>query len=906
MQNKNIQILSIEAKDLITKRYEVKKHPKFTGSLDDSIEVDKLRDLNKKIIKYNSKKKRYYSNDIITVTFEYSCKHNKDLSDEEFERVEQLEQTLSIVKKSKQKKEIKELLKLANRQINKKTIRNQIYKYGFNIIIDGKLQHFVRYKRSSGSARVGKCLFINDKYYKKMIDWSFAGIEHKENTEMDCSSMEAYISLPTSSCIDRFYLEPKNILLIEDGESTFTDTVMATRFINEIKDENGNVIDGDLDTNIETTKITNKIWDGESILDKSIFIENGYEDRAILQIRNRFFKGIGINTDIQKFFNDNNITEISQLNGKTIATDIKDIKLITTPSSVKYLKYGTFENWLKHIVTEWGICKYEKPQHHFNKMVQTHYQLINTLGMTMKETEEFLNDSVRYINYLKNDTTVLKYHLGMTAENYKEDCGDLNNINNSSDFILQMLERNDDFIKTKICSTFKRNLINSYISNIRKGHVLVNGNYSVVVSCPYEYLLQSIGKWNGDSILRPFECVSNKFDNNSEILAVRSPQPTMSNMCVFKNTKNDIINKYFNTNSNEVIYISSINNNVCELQSSMDFDGDAVLLTDNKYILMACKRLNEQIKIGNQTINRFLVPTDFTPKATIKRKYNWEDLSDVDIKCSSNKIGEIINLAQMLNSIYWDNKNNNKFSEKQLLELYKDICQLDILSCIEIDRCKKISPVNAKKELDKIRNKHYLKKGIISRNKEKKEVGIRPYFFKYLDGGKDYKFKRFECGMDYLEKVLDKNIEQKEYEENIPIVDLLIRCDENDTYRMTIKRLKDKVKNMRIEQQKIWSSDYNDKFIRCADIYKDTLESIKNIEINDKLLYSIFDRIHKSSFDEKYLEYKSIGKPLLHLLFDKDKKTFLKSIKVKKNISLLSKNLDGDIDLYGLKFSKIE
>ena len=52
MQNKNIQILSIEAKDLITKRYEVKKHPKFTGSLDDSIEVDKLRDLNKKIIKY--------------------------------------------------------------------------------------------------------------------------------------------------------------------------------------------------------------------------------------------------------------------------------------------------------------------------------------------------------------------------------------------------------------------------------------------------------------------------------------------------------------------------------------------------------------------------------------------------------------------------------------------------------------------------------------------------------------------------------------------------------------------------------------------------------------------------------------------------------------------------------------
>ena len=906
MQNKNIQILSIEAKDLITKRYEVKKSPKFTGSLDDSIEIDELNNLSKKIVKYNKKKKRYYSNDIITVTFEYSCKHDRDWTDEEFERVSQLQLASSLINDKEQKKEMKDISKLAERYMDKREIREQIYQYGFNIIIDGKLQHFVRYKRSGGSARVGKCLFINDKYSKKMLDWSFAGISNEVNSEMDCSSLEAYISLSTSSCIDRFYLEPKNILLIQDISSTFSDTVMATRLINEVKDENDNVIDGDLDTNVETTKITNKILDGENLLDKSIFEENGYEDKAILQVRNRLFKGIGINTDIQKFFRDNNITEISQLNGQTIATDIKDIKLITTPSSVKYLKYGTFENWLKHIVPEWGICKYEKPQHHFNGMVQTHYQLINTLGMTMEETKEFLSDSIRYINYLKNDVSVLKYHLGITSENYKDSFGELNNVNNSSDFILQMLEKNDDFVNTKICSNFRNELIKSYIKNVRKGHVLVNGNYSVVVSCPYEYLSQSIGKWNGDSLLKPFECVNSKFNEGDEILAVRSPQPTMANMCVFNNTKNATLDKYFNTSSNEVIYISSINNNVCELQSSMDFDGDAMLLTDNKYIVRACKRLNEQIKIDNTEISRFLVPTDFTPKVTINRKYNWKDLSDVDIKCSSNKIGEIINLAQMLNSVYWDKKNSGKYSEEELLELYKDICQLDILSCIEIDRCKKISPVNARKELDKIRNKHYLKKGTISRNKIKKEVGIRPYFFKYLDGGKDYKFKRFECGMDYLEKVLDNDIEKKEYEGNIPIVNLLVRCEENDTYRMTIKRLKDKVKNMRTEQQKIWSGDYSDKFLRCVDLYKDTLESISNIEVNDKLVYAIFNRIHKSNSDEKYSEYKSIGKSILQLLYDSNKNEFLKSIKVKQNKTLLKENLEGNIDLYGIKLSKIE
>ena len=97
-----------------------------------------------------------------------------------------------------------------------------------------------------------------------MIDWSFAGIEHGEGTSMDCAGMEAYISLPTSSAIDRFKLKPENILLISDCYSTFEDTVMATKFINEEYDSQGNIIGGDLYTDIETTKIKNNIADAYS------------------------------------------------------------------------------------------------------------------------------------------------------------------------------------------------------------------------------------------------------------------------------------------------------------------------------------------------------------------------------------------------------------------------------------------------------------------------------------------------------------------------------------------------------------------------------------------------------------------------------------------------------------------
>ena len=81
--NKNVQILSIEGKDLLTKNYKVNKNTIRKGSLDDSMEVDKIKTLGKKIIKLDKKKNRYYTDDVITVTFKYACKRDRDLTDEE-------------------------------------------------------------------------------------------------------------------------------------------------------------------------------------------------------------------------------------------------------------------------------------------------------------------------------------------------------------------------------------------------------------------------------------------------------------------------------------------------------------------------------------------------------------------------------------------------------------------------------------------------------------------------------------------------------------------------------------------------------------------------------------------------------------------------------------------------------
>ena len=928
--NRNVQIISVEGKDVLTKDYSIDDKTLRIGSLDYSMETDKLRKLGKNIIKKDKKTGRYYTYSIINVTFNYACKGEKDLSDEEYERLNSLQIAYELTNDKDEKKYIKELINNAKRNINKKDIRYQLYKYGFNVRVNGKIKHYVRYKRTSGSARVGKCLFIEDKYYKKMIDWSFAGIKHTENTDIDVAGIEAYISLPTSSSVDRFVLKPENILLIDDEVSVFKDTVMATKFINEVKDEEGNIVDGDLKTEIDTKEIENKIFDGESILDESIFITKGmrrgmivrnpiynnifktYEDKAILQIRNLLFKGIGVRGKIQKFFKDNNITEISQLNGKTIATDISQIKLITTKSSVKYLKFGTFEKWLSKIEEEWAICKYEKPQHHIQGMVQTHYQLLNTLGMSKDEMKEFLKDTISYINLLKTDISVFKHHLKINNDVeceedivYKEQLD--KPINNTNDLVLSMLQINDDFQYTRMCKKFRDNAITSYIKNARRGHILVNGNYSVLISCPYEYLLASIGKYKKEtSILKPFECVSSKFEVGKKILGVRSPEPTMSNITVLNNTKNDILDKYFYTKSKEVVFISPVGNNIMELLSSCDFDGDTLLLTDNELLVNCASRLLEEVIINNKKIKRFLVSTDFTPKSSIKRKYCSDDLCDTDIKCSSNKIGEIINLAQMLNSLYWDKKSKG-CSEKELLELYKDISNLNILSCIEIDRAKKISPVGAKKELDRIRNKHNLGKGIISRNKIKKEVGIRPKFFKYLDGGKDYKFEWFNTGMDYLQQILNEDIVKLGNSKDLNLKDLMPKIKATKNEKITCDNLRNIFMDYKNKQNSIWSNESIDNRNElCNIIYNETLKKFSNKKITYGVVYTILTRISNSYTKENMREWKSIGIKILKMIYEINFKLLYNVLIFNNdNLDFLIEDKNGTIKIYNKFYKKV-
>lgn len=127
-------------------------------------------------------------------------------------------------------------------------IRDELYEHGF--ICDGV--RYIRFKRSAGSSRVGKCLFIDERLYDAMHKWEMCGIKVLPGQEVDLAALESYIALTSSAIIDTIEIRPENILVIDDYESVFDDDVIATR-VSE---------DGTLVSAPERVTIRNSIWDG--------------------------------------------------------------------------------------------------------------------------------------------------------------------------------------------------------------------------------------------------------------------------------------------------------------------------------------------------------------------------------------------------------------------------------------------------------------------------------------------------------------------------------------------------------------------------------------------------------------------------------------------------------------------
>ena len=736
---------------------------------------------------------------------------------------------------------------------------------------------YCRYKRSSGSSRVGKCLFINKLLYPYIHKWELCGLKINEQTKSDLAAWEAYIALPLSSIVDTIEIDKKSILVIDDYESVFKDDVI------EVSDK-----DGLLTVKDKKAKIKNNIWDGQSLMDKSLF--GKYDQRGMLLLRNRFFKSACFNCNIQEWFKDNNITEISQLAGFTLANDISQIKLITTPSSIKYLKFGNLKNWLQRIDELFGIVKHDKPTHFFDgAYVQTNYQLLNTIQLSYEEVYQLVKPSLDYLDLIKSDAAFLRFHIkyNLSSEKWKTPAL------NKNDIVYKLLGLNKKFEETKLYAGFRQDLIASYVKNLRAGHILVDGTYATLLGNPIEMLQQSIGIFNGETVLGK-GTVCTHFFPEGQILCCRSPHICAGNIYIPNNANSPIIDKYINM-SNETIAINSINENVLQRLSGCDFDSDSVLITNNSILL------------NKSLINykKFKVPTCNVSASKIKREFSLSQKTELDIKTSENQIGMIVNLSQELNTLLFHNLNSNKIKKKVIKDIYLDICKLAAMSGLEIDAAKKEFPINNNNEYKILKSKWL---------RENHGKVIKPYFFERISqikGNEKDLTKEYICHdstMDYLQKIINNYIKNNRRRKNsnkqyTPFHEILNKEDYNVTCvtREQVAKVLKILKEYSTFKKKLYSTtnplNLNKYDIIIAEREKifSTIGKMKFSKNTIIYLLKMFDRE----------EYKQFYLTAFYILFGYPNSSFYKVIiESKEKLPEIKNNPNGNIKILSKKYQK--
>ena len=609
----------------------------------------------------------------------------------------------------------------------------------------------------------------------------------------------------------------------------------------------------------------------------------------MMLLRNRFFKCCAFNTNLQKWFKDNGITKTSQLNGYTFTENIKDIKLVVSESCLTYLKMtkGGFnkkniKRWCDNIVDSenqsiFGVVKTDKPTRFFHgQMVETTYQLLNTLELLHANTGALIAPYVEYINYirdLKNTPYFIRYFLEGEAkeedeEYYEDETEDLSD----DELVDSLLDYSRYTFKNKICldllkidknviktNLFKYRVYNGIVDSLKlklyNGRVLVNGTYSTLFGNPMEYLnyiiLDKDNKPLFDankpsSIFKEDELHSTFFANGTKIVGSRAPHSTMGNVLLAINAIKPEIVKYFNL-TNTIVCVDAVNNNIQQRLSGSDYDSDTMLMTDNDVL----------VKTADKNYKKFLVPyASYKPADKVVIDENLSILERLDIidrSIANNNVGAIVNLSQLLNSHLW---NIHKKAKKETInELYQKICLLSCLSGAEIDRSKRPFNFNTYSEYKAIL-KYATDHGYAGKDK-------KPLFFSNISNDESRSLtigeietvfeteNYFKTAMDFLWKaiyeakflatrsepipfcsLINQDYTTKKFSSDIyrqidEAIKALVKLDRSIFIRKKVKK-KDKRKSFAVEKKNF--------YIEVRNCYDEIKKHVRNIEMARLLL----------------------------------------------------------------------
>ena len=530
--------------------------------------------------------------------------------------------------------------------------------------------HYQMLYRTPGKAKVGKCVFICDRLYKKAKKFLYMGLRlPKHNSPI--VEIGAYASLITSTIIGRIKIDPDNILVLKDVDSHFTTNVVSIE-TNERREC--------IAINRDNYQVTNTLFDGQALIDSSIFPSWG--DGYVL-LRHHMCKMAAFNTNIQRFFKDHygdgyeNAT-ITDMFG--VERRVKDIKLITTDNAMKWMKFDvSYDYWADKVRANGSLFGIVKTAHQskLGDVQKMSYQMVNSLDLgsmplVMNPTEKYIHqmqvDDQQFLEYLKQ------------------------NINFSNDYeaLLALVNQDPTFIQSKYFRERKYAILKAYLLKAKSGKLIQNADNLVIVGSIYAMLLHAVGEdVNKDPTFSQedgtIQCYTGRFSDGEYLAAFRSPHNGRNNINYLHNVYHPYMDKYFNLGK-LIIVVNLIGTDFQDRSNGSDQDSDTVFVTNQPDIVRHAKRCYKDYPT---IVNN--IP---------KEKNNWdntpESFSAIDnrLAMSQRSIGESSNLAQLCltYSYCFDDKKYDDY-----------VCILSVLAQAAIDSAKRAFDIDIPSEIRRIK-----------------------------------------------------------------------------------------------------------------------------------------------------------------------------------------------------------
>lgn len=320
------------------------------------------------------------------------------------------------------------------------------------------------------------------------------------------------------------------------------------------------------------------------------------------------------------------------------------------------------------------------------------------------------------------------------------------------------------------------------------------------------------------------------------------------------------------------------------------FDSDTMMLTDNDLL----------VKTAEKNYKVFKVPTNMVSSRKVKRYYTADEKSDLDLKTSVNKIGDIINLSQELQTYMWHQLNNGATYD-DIRELYYDACQLSVLSNLEIDKAKKEFDIDSVAELKKMKEKW-------TRRDESGRV-IKPYFFGFLAKEKGYyneekkNYMHHDTSMDYLHEVMDEYRVPTLRFKTIELYEMLDYSGFNTNSAKTtqIQKIIEMIQEFRNYSSALWSTDSREipeKYADYIQAKEQLISSINKIKMNKHTMLLLFKRLNKN---------KELRRYIVSILFNIGNNAAFELIKQsERTIPYLVEGSPSEFNLYGIPYQKCD